>query len=866
MAVEEIQRSTHRFYSLERPEWMFRAGLDKGIHHDRIDLGTILLAGTKIRVRQITPTSNVGVTLSLLNNDQKTETHTEIKTQWRELIAGVASVPFVSTRYTAQAGELLEIEVEIWGGAKSLPIYRQGLNIDLFFSDWDSWNAEYALFSSTYANVLIPAKDKGVVKTLHQASGLQNLTSYYNRVFEYFNYLAGLSFEPAVPTDKNIPNRYFMKADKSGVGAAYYGGGWTAETSDSVAAFWLDIRAENWGSLHEISHGYQGGFFSDDIIQVSEIWNNIFCQLYQEKWLGQDVYKVGWLYGAGEDVLYADARRVFDLGLSSAGAAGHLIMFFYMLILWKTGERGLVEFYQRYRRISNSVGFKVADYPAMDLLSHVSIDVANVDVSAFMDYVKVALTGRQAMANAYSNALLVYPLYRLVRQSELAQAQALLGVRSPLHLVSADQLAVTGLTGGITFSFDEDTYPMIAGKVLLIKDAIGQARIIRITSKLVQAGRLPIGAYRLQLPCAMDGEYQGVNCYVANHSDETRLNCTYVRKYASVLADQRIYLGGLSGVFCTLTVDVSTGRLLIQLVQEDPHVYFEDQVYAQVLVRNASGFHVFDRQIRGRNNVRFRHELPIEQGYTIEILHREPSRLKVSNSSASPVIDESAQINPMKVTAQGLVNPILGTLANINLIEEMQRTAELLERSPHWALHDEFPLKQDFRRAINTFSGSIRAYLFERFRTLEFTPPINGRAIAGNRMKWSLQGNGARGLGDITFDLNERTVRLAFAEAVPHEYFASVYMSVVLKSSTGEVRYLREFRGDALAKAQISVLPLSLGDTLSVMHREPTRTGIEVNSDGRKIPLGLVQHATYSAPGILQLSSYWPASIVEDSE
>ena len=116
MADEEIQRSTRRFYSLERPEWMFRAGLDKGIHHDRIDLGTILLAGTKIRVRQITPTSNVGVTLSLLNNDQKTETHTEIKTQWRELIAGVASVPFVSTRYTAQAGELLEIEVEILGG------------------------------------------------------------------------------------------------------------------------------------------------------------------------------------------------------------------------------------------------------------------------------------------------------------------------------------------------------------------------------------------------------------------------------------------------------------------------------------------------------------------------------------------------------------------------------------------------------------------------------------------------------------------------------------------------------------------------------------------------------------------------------
>lgn len=855
MADEEIQVTTYRFHSLERPEWLLNAGLDKGIRHDRSDLGIILLAGTTIRVRQVVPTTNVGVTLHLLNNDKKTENQIEVNTQWSELLASAAAVPFITTRYTDKAGELLEIEVEFVGARRNLPIYRQGLDVESFFVSWDIWGSEYALFGSTYADILIPAKDKGVVKALHQASGLQSLTDYYNRVFEYFNYLAGLSFESAVPTDRNIPNRYFIKADRSGVGAAYYGAQWTAQASDSVAAFWLDISAENWGCLHEVSHGYQGKFFSDDVIQMSETWNNIFCQLYQEKWLRGDVYQKGWLYSRGESQLYEEARRVFELGMSSA--AHHIFLFFYMLIVWKMGERGLIEFYQRYRRISNSAGFQVDDNPAMDLLSSVAIDVANVDVSAFMSYVKVALTGIQKMLNAYSNAPLVYPLYLLVRPDELELIQALFGLRSPLHLVSS---ALFESTGTIAFSFDDETYSRVAGKVLLIKDGIGQARIVKITSKMVQGVTLPIGAYRLQLPSAVDGEYQSVNYHVVIGRDENLLDCSYVRKHASLLADQQIYLGGLHGVFCTLTVDVSTGHLLIRLLKEAPHVYFKDQVYAHVTVKDAQGTTVYHREMLGENNALFSDEVPIALNFSIEILHKEPSRLKVLNSPASAVIDQGAQINTLKVTAQGLVNESLGTRADENLQHEMQRTAGLFERSPHLILHNEFPLKEDFKRAINTFLEPTRSELFARYRTLEFFPPDPARAIAGDRMKWSLEGNGGRALGSITFDLNERTVRWVFARAVPHEYFASVYMAVMLRSQTGEVRYLREFRGNVLAQSETSVLPLGLGDTLSVMHREPSRNGIEVNSNGRQIPVGLVQHATYSSLGILTLSSYWPAS------
>ena len=56
-----------------------------------------------------------------------------------------------------------------------------------------------------------------------------------------------------------------MKADKHGAGAGIYGGRWTAETSSSVSSFWLTPKDSNWGSLHEIAHGYQGHFYGRQI-------------------------------------------------------------------------------------------------------------------------------------------------------------------------------------------------------------------------------------------------------------------------------------------------------------------------------------------------------------------------------------------------------------------------------------------------------------------------------------------------------------------------------------------------------------------------------------------------------------------------
>jgi hypothetical protein len=865
MANEETKRYTQQIYSLERPDWLHNAGLSKGIFHDRKSTSLIVPAGKAIRFRQSFPDASMGITLNLLNDDSAKESHHVVTTQWNVVVAAHASAIFLTTPYTDTAGQQVNIEVEFVSGGASLPTWQAGLNAENFFNEWDRLVAPYALYISDYAMILIPAKDKEVLRRLHETSGLQSLAAYYDGVFEYFNYLVGLSFQPALPTDKNIPNRYFMKADKSGAGGAYYGGDWTAESTDSVAAFWLDTKATNFGSLHEIAHGYEGKFISDAGVRMSEIWHNILATRYQHQKMGEVFYQKSWLYEGGEERLYESARAAFDKGLTDVGPAGHLILFFYLLLVKSMGDSGLIEFYRRYRQISNAESFSVEEHPAMDLLSKVGIDVGNVDFSPAMLYVKVTLSLHQVMENSFSNASAVYPLYLLVEERSLKQVQAQLGLRSPLDLVSCKQLGVTGLKSSVSFDFDPEIYSQYIGKHFLIRDGVGATRIVKINNSKVEVNNLPIGLHALQLPSLADGEYQSVSYYVAVTEAPSSFNCHYIRKSGSRLADQTVCLGGLYGVFCRVTVEVSLGRLLVDVVSQSPHSYFPGQVYAEVVVRNAQGSIVFRREMMGDKTELFSGTVLISKEFTIEIMHKESSRIEVSNATVSAVIDSNAQVNRLKVTERGLVNLSLGTLVGLNLMAEIDRCAKEFEKNPNLRLNDDFPLKLDIRRAIDTFEGAIRSFLFEKHRTLEFFRPKIDVVVSGLDFTWFLRGNGDLDIGRIRINLYARLVEITFfANPAAHEYFPSVYLSVVLTSATGELVYVRELRGNAPVTAESVHFPLFSNMVVSVMHREPTRCRIKDNYSQAETPVGHVQHAQIMfSPDSLNLASYWPRETVD---
>ncbi|WP_408597851.1 putative mucin/carbohydrate-binding domain-containing protein [Pseudomonas sp. PLMAX] len=856
MSKEKGARLSHLYKSLERPDWLINAGMDKGIHHDKYTVGAVVSAGAKVRFRQPRPASTIGINLQLLNDDQKTELHRNVTMEWSEVLCSHPSVLFLTTPFTDEAGQIVTVDIEIVGDWKVLPIYKKGVNPSGFLNFWDGQGTQYALFESDYTKILIPARDKAALRALHQASGLDSLGKYYDGMFEFFNHLVGISSESNVP-DKNIPNRYFMKADKNGGGAAYYGRDWTAESTSSVEAFWLRPVPENFGSLHEVAHGYQGHFFNHSVIQMHEIFHNVLATLYQQKYMGEEFYTKGWLYENGEEKLYENARIAFNKGLNDVAGAGHLIQFFYMLLVKSMGESGVIEFYRRYRQISNSDNFVASDHPTMDLLSKVGIDIGNVDFSPAMQYVKALPLQRQVIENSYSNAFPVLSLYLLVKESSLKSVQTQLKLRSPLDLVSSKDLSVTGLRSSVSFTFTPDIYSKVLGKCILIRDVVGGARIVKVNHSTVLVDDIPVGVHAVQLPPA--GDDWPKNNYVVVTEVASNFDCSYARRSASILADQTIVFNGFYGIFCRLTVQVSAGRLLVDVVGNEPHNLFPGKVYAQFVVKDSGGGVVFSLEMFGDKTELLSKSIPIAPGFSIEVYHREAVGLSVSNSKPSAVIDTDAEINFLVVTEQGLVNSKLATEAWKNLKQAVERCAATFEASPHLALHDDYPIKQDLQRAINTFDQPLRGELLRKYRTIGFTRPPITRYANGLEFRWTFKGNADRVVGYINVNRVSRKIDLVFYAVVPHESFSSVYLAVVVKSKEGELLYQRELRGDVVGQVSQVQLPFPPGSVVSVMHREPTRSPI-INNGQFTFPVGCVQHATNTEVVGLGLASYWPVT------
>lgn len=97
--------------------------------------------------------------------------------------------------------------------------------------------------------------------------------------------------------------------------------------------------------------------------------------------------------------------------------------------------------------------------------------------------------------------------------------------------------------------FEPDVYNELNGKSFLLSDGRGAARVVKIENATIFVEKLPLGLYVVELPSAEEGEYQPVSCYVAVTQAGGVFNCVYRKSYASGLADQTIFLGGLAGIF-----------------------------------------------------------------------------------------------------------------------------------------------------------------------------------------------------------------------------------------------------------------------------------------------------------------------------
>ncbi|MBC1800813.1 putative mucin/carbohydrate-binding domain-containing protein [Listeria booriae] len=831
-----------KMYTLENPTWLRAEGFSKGMDHDRQDLGIIVPKDSTIEIRQTNPNYKGSVTLELLNDDRNTEKSISVGSSWITATASVDSVPFVKTTFTAES-PILEYKVD--DKVIELPVFKQGDKEADFFGKWDKSNTAFALIGNKYLQILVPARDKSYLKNMDEFSSINDLLAYYDTLFETYNELAGISFTAEKATDKNVPTKYFAKADKHGPGSGYYGGSYTGESSGSVAGFWLHPW---WGGLHEIAHGYQGYFMSDPTFSVSEVWNNIYADSMQKKTLGNDYYKEGWVYrnnrpqleGVFENFVYETKTPANSWDVRSK---------LYMLILMKdkAGDKAFAHFNQSYRAAVNA-GTINYEEKLLDLMTQAYGETSKYDFTPFIELVQGSMSDNQKVENLYSGNKAVYPLASLLSGNNLKQARKDIQLDSKWGLVSNNELAKYKLTTTSDIQFTINDFNQIKGKTLRIKDGTDVIRSIKITAPTITLKNMPVGIYSLDIPTGGTRFYKPSTNYLVVSDGENKTNIQMNELQTSTVASELMVFKGLSNnTFAKATVDPEAGKFQLDITNGNPHVYFTGR-YAAVEILDETGQSVFNKVMKGVSTETGKFEATIKPGYTIKVIHEEPSRFSIVN--ASPNLLEYAVTSTYKVTKYGLANEktkVTEQNALTNYKEKLEKLAEYISSNPAIKDEDYANPKTQLKKAIDYLPDTDTDKIKYQQNYADLLAIKNDKAqnlANGEKFRFEIQGLGSSHFANIDLDLVTNKAKITNATKAVHVYFNDVYASVKIHTSKGKQVFSKEYIGNKTVPASTDDVNIGVGYYITITHQEPSRL-IFTNTETKEIYHSYYMEQTY---------------------
>ncbi|MBC2149251.1 putative mucin/carbohydrate-binding domain-containing protein [Listeria booriae] len=711
---------TVELYKLENPTWLSKAGISKGIGHDKQDLGIILPANVELEIRQVNPNFKENLTMELLNDDSQKEKNVAITSTWTKVSHAYTAVPMIDTTFGLEAPV---IEFKFTNNMRVLPTYMQGDIEANFFKEWDDTDAEFALVKSRYFRMLVPKKDKAYMKNMRDFKSVHELCDYYTSIFETYNELDGLSFTPENPTDKNIPNKYFIKANAHGAGSAYYTGSHTAQTSNSLAGYYL---SKGWASLHEIAHGYQGSFMSDSAFGVSEVWNNIYAATYQKKTMGSDVYKSGWLYGGNITGLENTIKKLWYTTETPVNAWDlRSKLFFLVNMQEKAGDEAFITFNQEYRKIANEDGFVAANHYLLDLISKYYGQASGFDFTPVIESAGGVMSKEQKEENRLNSYQAVAPLADVVPAAKVSEVQAKLGLESYLSLVDATELRVSGLSGTASIHLDIDDIAQLKGQYLTIKNGKEVVKKVVVTDEDVALGELPNGVYTIDAPTGNTVKYALDTHYLYVKEATNKSTIKYTAKKESYLASQTVrFLGIGDRLFASAKVDLEKGQLIFNKNSAKPHDYFENIVYGKLEVLDTDGNVVYTRAMTGKDTAVDKAEIPIKEGYKLRIYHAEPGRLRADDATGRleandiNIVNTKTQTNIFTITKKGLINDALGNNPDDVLVEKIKEAASKIEANPVLAKAQNSETRDDVWVAIQLLAEPTKTQMLERYADL----------------------------------------------------------------------------------------------------------------------------------------------------
>ncbi|ENZ7248087.1 enhancin family protein, partial [Enterococcus hirae] len=672
--VNVIKEQT--IHTTERPTGTLNAGINMGNGHDRQDIGIQLEKGSKIKIKQVNPNYNENMNLRLLANGSNKESSISFGKNEVTLEAKDLTVPFIYTPYHAANMEKPVIQVTIEGTYRKLPVFDLTTEQSEFNQTWALTNG-YALVKGNRFQTLFPEQNK----TQAINSNLRSIIQMYdNDILGQYDEWIGLSPDASDPTHKSSPRRYFFKADANGVGALYYGGAWSAQTSSSADA-WL---TDGWGVLHEIGHGYQGHFMSKGM-NSGEVWNNIYGVLYQYKKLGkEEADRTGWLYDRNKQRVEQQVRESIlqvNPNYQTIGLRNQLLVL--SNLIDKAGNEGFKNFYTKYRELASQQGFNANNYPLPDLLVNYLGETNKYDFSPVLNAWGLTVKRETKQQVKEQNYTPVAHLAQVVPNEKLSEAIDQFTqenrLSSVLSLVTNDELKAMNLTSEVTLNFtDEDLFD---GVKLRIMDDDTLYQEVTLNQGEVTLENIPNGVYSLELqtdtgylkkPYMFVKENGTINISLTSYlkeateavanlfqkNSETKVKANIMQKniddvkaLVTALPEsegkqqllekverahqnlQEFTFRGL-GDWTFATLNIAGNTATIRTNQGTPHSYFSNRYASISIIRD--GQTMFEKEYIGNQNYpKAEDTVELQEGDVVTVTHREANdtRLTVNHGN-----------------------------------------------------------------------------------------------------------------------------------------------------------------------------------------------------------------------------------------
>lgn len=611
-------------------------GFSRGQDHSKKAIPYSIPANTEIKLRLLDNLNVTDIVIEVLNNDSKTEQIVKLPKNGQEITINVTSdsIAFIRLPY---AQKDFRIGYSFNKQLNLAPHYKH-LESDekTFFDYWDSTTAPFAIVEAKHVQFLLPSAEKNFLKNLGINSiheNIDDMLDYYNRLVENFDSLAGLEENSSQYYNEYIPVQFFIKANASGAGYAYYSATHTAINYHTLNGGYLK---GGWVEKHEIGHGYAGQMLkttADNSIKIGEVWNNIYASNFRSinEWNGDTIYSSG--RGDIEKIL----EQSNSVGFGNTTFANKLA--FFDMIFGTYDIDVFRQYNKEFRKGANTTLTDINTLSNSDSFAKYFSMYSQANLAAHFEHFKIDLTPRVEDEIDKSLPYAFYLKELVNTPSKIDYIKNNYNYENDYQLISTDiftkDSSLSDLKGSVTIEIEIDNISQISNKHLILRNGNHTIKQLVKSNKVVFEN-VPVGVYKVESPIATNGLYKNeiASKVIVNENSSNTKKISYEKfqTLPELVNDYTIQTNGL-GDRSVYSILVSGNKIDIKYTNGKPHSYFTDRTYASIEILDDSNKQVYKQELIGNQVYTKKTDtIFVDDGYTINLYNAEPGRLNLTNN------------------------------------------------------------------------------------------------------------------------------------------------------------------------------------------------------------------------------------------